>query len=119
MVNTNNWHEEEFQDGEKSWQRVSSIVREHLNKVKQALFSRSNMEKALKEEAVRVVSEMDSVLNELRGMFLYLECTLEKALTAENLWSVAEKESARRYSELLATSPSSEWYLQKKLHPVV
>ena len=29
----------------------------------------SNMEKTLKEEAVRVVSEMDSVLNELGGMF--------------------------------------------------
>jgi len=62
-----------------------AVVREHLNKVKQALFSRSNMEETLEEEAVRLVSEMDSVLNELGGMFLYLECTLEKALTAENL----------------------------------
>jgi len=50
--------------------------------VKQALFSRSNMEETLEEEAVRLVSEIDSVLNELGGMFLYLECTLEKALTA-------------------------------------
>jgi hypothetical protein len=49
----------------------------HLNKVKQALFSWSNMGKALNEEAVQAVSEMDSLLNKLRGMFLGLECMLE------------------------------------------
>jgi len=53
------------------------------------------MDKSLKEEAVLAVSEMDCLLNKLGGMFLGLECTLEKVLTT------AEKERARRYSELL------------------
>jgi len=48
-----------------------------LNKVKQALFSWSNMDKTLKEEAVHEVSEMDSLLNNLGGTFLDLECMLE------------------------------------------
>ena len=56
------------------------------------------MDKSLKEEAIRAVSEMDCLLNKLGGMFLGLESTLEKALTT------AEKERGRRYSELLATS---------------
>jgi hypothetical protein len=83
---------------EKTGNELVAVVREHLNKVKKAPFSHSKMEKTPKEEAVHAVSELDSLLNKLRGMFLGLEWTLEKALTAE--------ESARRYSELLATSPS-------------
>jgi hypothetical protein len=47
--------------------------------VKQALLSRNNMDKTLKEEAVQAVSEMDSLLKRLRGIFLGLECTLKKS----------------------------------------
>jgi len=54
------------------------VACEHLNKVKQALLSRSNMDKTLKEEAVNAVSEMDSLLNKHRCMFLGPECTLKK-----------------------------------------
>jgi len=53
-----------------------AVVREHLKKAKQALSSRSNMDKILKVEAVHAVSETDSLLNKLRGMFLDLECML-------------------------------------------
>jgi len=38
-----------------------AVVPEHLNKVKQALSSRCNMDKSL-EEAVLAVSEMDCLL---------------------------------------------------------
>jgi hypothetical protein len=38
------------------------------------------MDRTSKEEAVHLVSEMDSLLNKLGGMFLGLECMLEKAL---------------------------------------
>ena len=78
-----------------------AVVREHLKKVKEALSSCSNMDRTLKGEAVHPVSEMDSLLNKLGGMFLGLECTLEKALTTG-------EERARRYSELLAISPSTQ-----------
>jgi hypothetical protein len=71
------------------------------------------MDKTLKEEAVHAVSEMDSLLNKLGGMFLGPERSLEKALTT------AEKEKAQRYSELLATSPNTQAYSQNKLHPAV
>jgi hypothetical protein len=37
---------------------IVAVAREHLNKVKQALSSRSNMDKSLNEEAVHAVSEM-------------------------------------------------------------
>jgi hypothetical protein len=43
-----------------------AVACEDLNEVKQAFLSRSNMDKTLKEEAVYVVSEMDSLLNGLR-----------------------------------------------------
>ena len=89
-----------------------AVIREHLNEVKQALSLHSNMDKTLKEEAVNAVSEMDSLLNKLGGMFLSLECMLKKALTTG-------KERPCRYRELLATSPSTQAYLQNKLHPVV
>ena len=89
------------------------VACEHLNKVKQALLSRSNMDKTLNEEAVHAVSEMGGLLNRLRGMFLGLECTLKKALIT------AEKERALSYSELLATSPSKQSNSQEKRHPAV
>ena len=98
---------------EEAGSELVAVVRDHLNKVKQALFSRSNMDKTLKEEVVHAVSEMDSLLNKLGGMFLGLECMLEKALTT------AEKGRARKYSEILATSPSTQAYSLNKLHPVV
>ena len=66
---------------EEAGSEIVAVVREHLNKVKQALTSRSNMDKSLKEEAVLAVSEMDCLLNKLGGMFLGLESTLEKVLT--------------------------------------
>ena len=56
-----------------------AVACEDLNKEKQALISRSNMDKTLKKEAVYVVSEMDSLLNGLRCMFLGPECTQKKA----------------------------------------
>ena len=81
--------------------------------MKQALLSRSNMDKTLKEEAVFAVSKMDILLNRLKGMFMGLECTLKKALTS------AEKQRAHTYSELLATSPSTQAKSQNILYPVV
>ena len=98
---------------EEAGSELVAVVRDHLNKVKQALFSRSNMDKTLKEEVVHAVSEMDSLLNKLGGMFLGLECMLEKALTT------AEKGRTRKYSEILATSPRTQAYSLNKLHPVV
>jgi hypothetical protein len=71
------------------------------------------MDKTLKEEAVHAVSEMDSLLNKLGGKILGLECMLEKALTT------AEKRRARKYSEILATSPSTQTYSPNKLPSVV
>ena len=76
---------------------IVELVKKHLTKVKQALTSRSNMDKSLKEEATFAVSEMDCLLTKVGGMFLGLESTLGKAL------STAE-EKASRYSERLATS---------------
>jgi len=62
---------------EEAGSELVAVACEHLNKVKQALFSRSNVDKTLKEEAVQAVSEIDRLLNRLRGMFLGLECTLK------------------------------------------
>jgi len=87
---------------EEAGSELLAVACEHPNKVKQALLSRSNMDKTLKEEAVHAVSEMDSLLNRLRGMFLGLECTLKKAITT------AKKERPRMYSEILATSPCTQ-----------
>ena len=97
---------------EKAGSELVAVACEHLNKVKKALLSRSNMDKALKEEAVQAVSAIDSLLNKLSGMFLGLESTLKKAITT------AEKERARSYSEILATSPSTMTNLQRHSHPV-
>jgi replication-associated recombination protein RarA len=77
---------------EEAGSELAAVVREHLNKVKQTLSSRSNTDKTLKENAVNAVREMDSLLNKLGGMFWGLECTLEKAVRT------SDKEKARRYS---------------------
>lgn len=69
----------------------------HLNKVKQTLLSRSNMDKTIKEEAIHAVSEMDTLINRLSGMFMGLESALKKAFTDK-------EDSARLYSEQLAAS---------------
>jgi len=87
---------------EEAGSEIVAVIREHLNKVKHALTLRSNMDKSLKGEAVPMVSEMDCLLNKPGGMFLGLESTLEKVLTT------AEKERARRYSELLARSMGTQ-----------
>jgi hypothetical protein len=98
---------------EEAGSELVAVACEHLNKVKQALLSRSNMDKTVKEVAVHAVSEMDSLLNRLRGMFFGLECTLKKAITT------AEKEKARTYSEILVTSPSTQANRQRNPYPVV
>jgi hypothetical protein len=98
---------------EEAGSELVAVVCDHLNKVKQALLSRSNMDKTLKEEAVFAVSEMDILLNTLKGMSMGLECTMKKAL------ATAEKERACTYNELRATSPSTQVKSQKILHPVV
>jgi hypothetical protein len=51
------------------------LVKKHLTKVKQALTSRSNMDKTLKQ-ATYAVSEMECLLNQVGGMFWGLESTL-------------------------------------------
>jgi hypothetical protein len=97
---------------EEAGSELVAVACEHLNKVKQALLSRSNMDKTLKEEAVQAVSEVDNMLNRLRGMFLGLECTLKKAITT------TEKERTRTYSEILVTSLSTQAKGQRQPHPV-
>jgi hypothetical protein len=97
---------------EEAGSELVAIICDHLSKVKQALQSRSNMGKMLKEEAVHAVSEMDSLLNRLSGMFVGLECTLKKALAA------TEKDRSRLYSEQLATSPGTMVNRQEVPHTV-
>jgi hypothetical protein len=75
-----------------------ALISDHLSKVKQALQSRSNMDRTMKEEAIQSVSEMDTMLNRLSGMFQGLESMLEKTL------KTAEKAKTRLYSEQLAAS---------------
>ncbi|KAJ9587645.1 hypothetical protein L9F63_018922 [Diploptera punctata] len=83
---------------EEAGSELVTVILEHVNKVQQALKSRSNMDKTLKEEAINSVSEINNLLNRLSGMFLGLESSLTKALTS------VEKETPRLYSEQLATS---------------
>jgi len=71
-----------------------ALISDHLSKVKQALHSRSNMDRTMKEEAIHSVSEIDTMLNRLSGMFQGLESML-KTLTAED--------KTRLYSELAAS----------------
>jgi hypothetical protein len=86
------------------------LVKKYLTKVKQALTSRINMDKTLKEEATYAVSEKECLLNEVGGMFLGLESTLAKAL------STAE-EKASLYSEQLATSMGPKSHSQRTPNP--
>jgi hypothetical protein len=88
---------------EEAGSKLVAAICEHLNKVKQALSLHRNMDKTMKKEAEYAVSEMDSLLNKLGGMFLGLECTLKKALKTA-------KERPRRYRELPATSTSTQAY---------
>ena len=77
---------------------VVSAIQEHVNNVKQALISRSNMEKIVKEEAINSVSEINLHMSKLSGMLEVLEKSLKKALV------VTEQQTPRTYSEQLATS---------------
>nr|AKU04649.1 gag-like protein [Blattella germanica] len=77
---------------------IVAVVIDHLNKVKEALQSRHNMEKTIKEEALHSVSEINNLLNKLSGMFLGLECTLKKAITS------GATGTPRLYSEQLVAS---------------
>ena len=97
---------------EEAGSEIVSVISEHLRKVKQALQSRSNMDRTMKEEAIHAVSEMDDMLSRLKGMFQGLERTLEKAIIA------AEKDKARLYSEQLAASPGSRVNQTKGAHIV-
>jgi len=72
------------------------LISYHLSKVKQALHSRSNIDRTMKEEAIHSVSEICTMLNRLSGMFQGLESMLKKTLTAED--------KTRLYSEQLAAS---------------
>ena len=87
---------------EKAGSELVAVACEHLNKVKKALLSRSNMDKVLKEEAMHVASEMGSMLNRLNGMFMGLESTLKKVIIA------TEKDRERSYSEQLVTPPGTK-----------
>ena len=64
---------------EEAGSELVAVICDNLSKVKQALPSRSNMDKMLKEEAMNAVSEMDSMLNRLSDMFLGLESTEKSA----------------------------------------
>ena len=54
-----------------------ALIGYHLSKVKQALQSRSNMDRTMKEEGIHSVSEIDTMLNRFSGMFQGLESMLE------------------------------------------
>jgi hypothetical protein len=59
-----------FKMAEEAGSELIADIGQHLNKVKQALLSQSNMDKTIKEEAMHTVNEMDCMLNRLRGMFM-------------------------------------------------
>jgi hypothetical protein len=86
---------------------IVAVTSDHLCKVKQALLSRSNMDRTMKEEAIHAVSEMDVLLSRLSDMFLGLESTLKKAIIA------TEKDKPRLYSEQLAAFPGTRQIRQK------
>ena len=79
-----------WQDGRRGSSELVALICDHLSKVKQALLSRSNMDKVLKEEAMHTVSEMGSMLNRLNGMFMGLESTLKNVI-------IATEDRARSY----------------------
>jgi len=87
---------------EEAGSELVAVASDHLKKVKQALKSRSNMDKTTKEEALHAVSELDYLLSKLSGMFLGLESSLKKAITT------AENARARSYSEIQVSSPSTQ-----------
>ncbi|PSN46566.1 hypothetical protein C0J52_19706 [Blattella germanica] len=70
------------------------------------------MDKILKEEAINAVSDMNSLLNKLSGMFLGLESSLTKAL------STADRVNPRSFSELVATSNGTQNNHQRQIHPL-
>jgi hypothetical protein len=86
---------------EEAGSKLVALICDHLSKVKQALLSRSNMDKVLKEEAMHVASEMGSMLNRLHSMFMGLESTLKKVI-------IATEDRARSYSKQLATPPGTK-----------
>lgn len=70
------------------------------------------MDRTLKEEALKSVSEMNCILNKLSGMFSGLESSLKKALIT------ATKEPSRStYSEQLAASIGPQSNHHPLLHP--
>jgi predicted lipoprotein len=83
--------------GEEVGSELIALISDHLNKVKQALHSRSNMDRTMKEEAIHLVSEIDTMVNRLSSIFQGLESMLKKTLTDE-------KDKKRLYSEQLAAS---------------
>ena len=83
---------------EEAGSELVSVIFENLVKVKNALNSKSNMDKTLKEEARKAVSEIDGMLNKISSMFMGLEQALKKALAA------TERSPPRTYSEQLAAS---------------
>ena len=87
---------------EEAGSEIVTCMLDHLNKVKTALLSRSNMDKTLKEEALQSVSELNISMNKISGMFLSLELSLHKAITT------AERGNPRLYSELVAPSPGNQ-----------
>jgi hypothetical protein len=91
---------------------IAAVISYYLSKVKQALLSRSNMDRTMKEEAIHAVSEMNVMLSRVRGMFLGLESTLKKAIIA------TEKDKARLHSEQLAASPGTRANQTKGYHTV-
>lgn len=72
-----------------------SLLQDHLNKVKAAFESRNNMNRTLKEEAIISVTEMETALNKVCGMFLYLENELKTAREANR----------QTYSDAVQLSP--------------
>jgi hypothetical protein len=88
------------------------LICDHLSKVKQALLSRSNMDKVSKEEAMHAVSEMGSMLNRLSGIFMGLESTLKKVIIA------TEQDRARAYIRQLVTPPDTKVNGPKELWTV-
>jgi hypothetical protein len=89
-----------------------ALISDHLCKVKQALQSRSNVDRKMKEEAIHSASEIDAMLNRLIGMFQGLERMLVKTL------KTAEKNKTRLYSEQLAASNGPTVNLSKVIETV-
>ena len=98
---------------EEAGSEIVTCMLDHLNKVKTALLSRSNMDKTLKEEAIQSVSELNISMNKISGMFLSLELSLHKAIT------MAERGNPHLYSELVVPSPGNQNNFQLSLHKAI